>query len=111
MEREVCHVLYTNEDSDCFYHIMVKSPKSWCSTSVIELLEHTLGLCLNHFSIGNITGFNTILTVSRIVHRSLEICKYVWSNDVLNDSCVNQKMGSDDFVITVSVKDAAISPG
>ena len=30
---------------------------------------------------------------------------------MLNDSCVNQKMGSDDFVITVFVKDAAISPG
>ena len=37
------------------------------------------------------------------------VCKHAWSNDVLNNSCVNQKMGSDGFVITVPVKDAVSS--
>ena len=67
MEREVYHALCTNGDLDRFYHLMVKSPKNWCSTSIIELLEHTLNLCLNHFSNENITGFNTILIVTSIV--------------------------------------------
>ena len=71
MEREVCHALCKNEVSDLFYHIIVKSPKSWCSIGVIELLEHTLNLCWNHFSHRNFTRFNTILIVTSIVHRSL----------------------------------------
>ena len=71
MEREVRHTLCTNEDSDCFYLIMVKSSKSWCSTSVIELFEYTLDLFLKHYSNGNVIEFNTILIVTSIVHKSL----------------------------------------
>ena len=74
--------------------------------SILLFVGLCAGKCLQQFSNLNITGINAFLVVHRHFHCfQLFIGKHDRWEKMLNNGSVNEQMGSDGFVITVSIDD------